>query len=495
MSPEGQDYYSILGLPRNASAEDIKRAYFAAAQKLHPDKNTAAGETELFLGVQQAYETLSNPKRREQYDATLPPEEKVVLPYSHTIYFSRPNLVDMDEPQMLYMILELDAPVEAQQSPSPPLNVCLVLDRSTSMQGEKMDLVKSAAVQVLRNLRPQDILSVVTFSDRAEVIIPASYIQDRARLEAKVQMIQPGGATEIYQGLEAGAREVMRSIDRRRINHIILLTDGQTYGDEQQCLALASKLAERGVGISGLGIGKEWNDIFLDVLATRTGGSSAYIAQPQDIKRLLLEKFNALAQTYADDVSLSLTEIDGVEASYIFRLQPEPGPVPLEDNVLRIGPILQDTSTRIIFEYIIQPKAVKSDLLTVMDGMLNVSIATLPTPVPTLRLRLQRPVSNSPETDPPPPKIVQALSRLMLFRMQERARRELENGNVDTATRHLRVLASNLLTQGERSLAQTILLEVDHLQEKNALSQEGSKKMNYGTRALLVTSPKKEQVS
>src|SRR6185436_17148865 len=103
----------------------------------------------------------------------------------------------------------------------------------------------------------------------------------RVRLEAKIQMMQPGGATEIYQGLEAGAKEVVRSLDPKRINHIILLTDGHTYGDEQQCLALASKLAERGIGISGLGIGKEWNDIFLDVLATRTGGSSAYIAEPQ----------------------------------------------------------------------------------------------------------------------------------------------------------------------------------------------------------------------
>ncbi len=135
-------------------------------------------------------------------------------------------------------------------------------------------------------------------------------------------MIRPSGATEIYQGLEAGAKEVMRSLDSKRINHIILLTDGHTYGDEQQCLALASKLAEHGIGISGMGIGQEWNDIFLDVLSTRTGGSSAYIAQPQDIKRLLLEKFNAFAQTYAEDVILNTKLIDGVELTYAFRLRP-----------------------------------------------------------------------------------------------------------------------------------------------------------------------------
>jgi Ca-activated chloride channel homolog len=483
-----------LGVARDASQEDIKRAYFEAARKLHPDKNTAAGETELFLGVQQAYEVLSNPTRRMQYDATLPPEEKPKLPYLYKVLYSRPNLVHLNEPQMLYFMLELEALAEARQSPSPPLNVCLVLDRSTSMQGEKMDTVKATAIQVLRNLRQQDILSVVTFSDRAEVIIPASYHQEKTRLEAKIQMIQASGATEIYQGLEAGAKEVMRSVDSKRISHIILLTDGQTYGDEQECLALASRLAERGIGVSGMGIGQEWNDIFLDVLSTRTGGSSAYIAQPQDIKRLLLEKFNALAQTYAEDVILDTKFIPDVELTYAFRLQPDPSPIALGEDTLHLGSILQDISSQVIFEYIIHPKAVKSEAVTILDGTLKVAIASQVMPVPPLQMRLMRPVSDSPETEPPPPPIVQALSRLMLYRMQERARKEIEKGNLDGATRQLQTLASNLLTQGERSLAQTILLEVEHLQKQNALTIEGSKKIKYGTRSLLNAPSKKELI-
>ena len=495
MRPSQPDYYSLLGISRDASQEEIKRAYFEAAQKLHPDKNTAAGETELFLGVQQAYETLSNPKRRPQYDATLPPEEKVNLPYQYRVIYSRPKLVRLDEPQMLYIILELEAPADARATPSPPLNVCLVLDRSTSMQGEKMDMVKATAIQVLRNLRPQDILSVVAFSDRAEVIIPAAYHQERARLEAQIQMIQPSGATEMYQGLETGVKEVMRSVDSKRINHIVLLTDGHTYGDEQQCLALASKLGERGIGISGMGIGREWNDIFLDALATRTGGSSAYIAQPQDIKRLLLEKFNALAQVFAEDVTLQVVPVEGVDLTYAFRLQPDPAPVTLEENILRLGPILQDTSTRVLFEYIIQPKAVKSEKLNFLDANVKVSIASHPLPVPIYRMRLHRAVADTPELDSPPPQVVQALSRLMLYRMQERARKEIEKGRIETATRQLQTLASNLLTQGERSLAQTILLEVENLQNKNTLSEEGSKKIKYGTRALFIAPPKKELIS
>ncbi len=487
-----QDYYALLGVTRGASQEELKRAYFNAAQKLHPDKNTAAGETELFLDVQQAYEVLSNPKRRMQYDATLPPEENPALPYTYKVLYSRPNLVRLNEPQMLYLILELETPAAARQSPSPPLNACLVLDRSTSMQGEKMDIVKATAIQVLRNLRPQDILSVVTFSDRAEVIIPASYHQDKVRLEAKIQMIQPSGATEIYQGLEAGVKEVMRSLDGKRINHIILLTDGRTYGDEQQCLGLASKLAQHGIGISGMGIGQEWNDIFLDVLSTRTGGSSAYIAQPQDIKRLLLEKFNALAQTYAEDVTLDTGFVEGVELTYAFRLQPEPSPIALGEDTLHLGAMLQETATQVIFEYMIHPKAVKSESLTVLDGTLKVAIASQIMPVPPFRMQLRRPITDTPETIPPPPQIIHALSRLMLYRMQERARQEAENGNIEGATRQLKTLASNLLTQGEHGLAETIVLEMENLQKQNALTIEGSKKIKYGTRSLFSTPSKKE---
>jgi Ca-activated chloride channel family protein len=156
---------------------------------------------------------------------------------------------------------------------------------------------------------------------------------------------------------------------------------------------------------------------------------------------------------------------------------------------------LQDTSTQVIFEYIIHPKAVKSDSLTILDGTLKVSIAALLMPVPPLRMQLKRPITDSPETEPPPSKIVQALSRLMLYRMQERARKDIENGNISNATRQLQVLASNLLTQGERSLAHTILLEVDHLQKQNSLTIEGSKKIKYGTRSLFTAPSNKELIS
>jgi Ca-activated chloride channel family protein len=485
------DHYTVLGVFRDASQEEIKRAYFDAAQRLHPDKNVAAGETELFLEIQQSYEILSNPKRRNLYDATLPPEIDVNSVVKHEIYFSRPNLVKMNEAQLIYALLEVSPREEKESLPTPPLNICLVLDRSTSMQGDKMDMVKATAIQLLRGLRPQDVLSVVAFSDRADVIVSAGLNLDNKKQEGRIQMIQASGATEIFNGLEAGLKEIRRTLDPSRVNHIILLTDGQTYGDEQACLQLAEEAASQNIGITGMGIGHEWNDIFLDALASKTGGSSAYISKPKDIQRLLVDKFNALISTYADEVILEFKEQEHVKINYAFRLQPEGGPVEMQ-SPLHLGPILRDSPLHVLFEILVSPSALTEDALTILSGSLKTSITARPTPVPPIRLNLVREIHSNPSPEPPPNRILSALSRLTLYRMQERARAAADAGQFDVAVRHLQNLATHLLSQGENSLAKTALFEADNLEKMHAWSASGNKDIKYSTRALLLAGTKEK---
>jgi Ca-activated chloride channel family protein len=487
------DYYAILGVARDASQEEIKRAYFEAAQRLHPDKNKVAGETEIFLDVQQAYETLSNPARRKKYDATLPKEEKSSLPFSYKIYYSRPNLVRVKEAQMLYVLLEITPHQKVDEIPSPPLNVALVLDRSTSMKGDKMDVLKNAAIKVMRNLRSQDIFSVITFSDRAEVLIPASFPFDKRRLESQIQMLQPSGGTEIFQGLDAAYNEVQRNAGKDHIDHIILLTDGQTYGDDQQCLNLAKQAAKQGIGISAMGIGKEWNDEFLDTLAKSTGGSSRYISRTEDIHNFLVEKFESLARILADDIVLEIKGTPGAEMAYAFRTQPETGPLPVEDTI-HLGHLLLDSNLNILFEYRVDSSLTQQDIVYLQRGNLKMSVAALPTPVPPLQVEFSREVKDEAGEEPPPAMIIQALGKLTLYRMQEKAHREVEEGQFELAAKHMKNLATSLLAQGERSLARTALIEADNIEKMQSFSDEGSKAIKYGTRALIMPLEKEQSV-
>ncbi len=256
------DYYERLGLTRDASPEEIRRAYHEAARRLHPDVNVEPGATELFLGVQEAYEVLADPRKRMAYDNSLAPQADEKL-LDLAIHYSRSTLPRLEEDQLVYVLLDMVPTQEILTAQAPPLNVCLVLDCSTSMQGARLDTVKATAIELLRNLNPRDNLSIVNFSDRAEVLVSAGERVNAGQIKSRIRSLQTSGGTEIFHGLEAGLFEVRRNLLRSSINHIVLLTDGHTYGDEAACQKLAERAAASGIGLSALGIGGEWNDVFL----------------------------------------------------------------------------------------------------------------------------------------------------------------------------------------------------------------------------------------
>lgn len=477
--------YTRLGLPMDATSEEIRRAYREAARHLHPDLNVEAGQTEQFLDVQQAYEVLSDPAKKTAYDHNLPDDLKKAPPVNLSINYSRSTLPKISEAQLVYVLLEMAVTTDVEIVQSSPLNLCMVLDCSTSMQGTQMDTVKSTAIELIRQLRPVDMFSVVIFSDRAEILVPATSHLDRSQAETSIRMLQPHGGTEIYQGLEMGLSEIQRYRSRNHKNHMILITDGRTYGDEEQCLALARRAAEEGIAISGLGIGSKWNDAFLDSLASTTGGNSMYVAKPKDIRKFLKEKFSGLSQSYAENMVVQFETSETVRLRYAFRLQPETAPLDIT-SPLHLGSLPGGSTLSVLLEFEVasQPANVNQTLL--LQGRISFDIPSKMTPINILRLKLFRPTSTDVENEAPPPSIIQAMSRLTLYRMQERARKDVDDGRIREATRRLQNIATHLLAQGNRELARTVLAEANYLQQHQTFSEDGEKNLKYGTRSLLL---------
>jgi Ca-activated chloride channel family protein len=481
------NYYARLGISQLASAEEIRSAYHEAAQKFHPDTNDEPGATEVFLQIQEAYETLSDPKKRAAYDKTLPddlsiPEDLLI----NTIY-SREILSVTDNPQLVYVLLNMTAipkTGESADSKTPPLNLCLVLDTSTSMSGRRLDAVKETAIKIIHSLKPEDVLSIVTFNDRAEVITPANRGQNKSMLESRLSVVQTSGGTEIGQGLQMGLREISHHLNEAYHNHIILITDGRTYGDEEKCLAMADEAARDGITINPLGIGSKWNDDFLDEMASKTGGSSEYAVTPQVIKTFMDSKFGQISRSYANNVTLEPHISPNVDLRYAFRISPDTSSLKLGDRI-PLGDISLDRSLSVLFEFMVDSILEEREELILTDGNLQMVIPSLPIPKTVSRFTLSRKVAVDPEINPPPRILVQAMSRLSLYQMQEKARQELDDGQLEKATQRLRHLSQNLLNSGEAELAHTVLLEIENMEKTQMLSESAQKQIKYGTRALV----------
>jgi len=487
------NYYARLGVPQSATQEEIRTAYHQAARKFHPDQNKDQSTTEVFLQIQEAYETLSNPSKRSEYDQLLPKGINAPKDVAINAIYSRQAVTAMNRPQLLYVLLNIMAIPDTNgiSRQRQPLNIGIVLDNSTSMSGSRLNAVKAAASQIIQMLRPEDILSVVTFNDRAEVIIPAARNQTINKQQARISIIGTSGGTEIGRGLEAGYQQVLYNMRENYSNHIILITDGRTYGDEELCLAIAKKATEKGIAIHTLGIGDQWNDEFLDELASTTGGSCEFAENSSLIKKFLMQKFGHMQNSFANNVTLKIQVPEYVDLRYAFRLSPDTTSIPINDT-LSLGNIPKHQSLSLLIEFLIKETPKGHNPLNILDGELNFIIPSAPIPNFSSRITFSRSVTVDPQPEPPPQVLVKAMSRLSLYRLQEMAQRDVKKGDVHAATNRLKNLATQLLGSGKEELAQTVMLEIDHLRTNQNMNEETKKQIKYGTRALVMDEFEKE---
>jgi secreted protein with Ig-like and vWFA domain len=141
---------------------------------------------------------------------------------------SRAVLGESAEQQLLYILLEATPEGAATQLPKLPLNLCLVIDRSSSMRGDRLNQVKEAAGKILDQLGQDDHFSLVVFNDRADVIVPAQRVTNKGELRQAIGRVEAAGGTEMATGMALALQEIQRPMLSRSVSRMLLLTDGRT---------------------------------------------------------------------------------------------------------------------------------------------------------------------------------------------------------------------------------------------------------------------------
>lgn len=190
-----------------------------------------------------------------------------------------------------------------------PVNLCLVIDRSGSMEGAPLEYAKLACSQLVDMLSPNDVLSIVTFEDVVQVLMQPQRVTNKQSIKDGIAMIQPGNTTNLHDGVHLGIQQVMANQDPGRVSRIMVLTDGEPTSGIKDFTVLANLsggLRERSISATYLGFGPDYNEELLHSMAKRAGGNYYYIANPQTIPEVFRTEMEKLLTVVARNISLQV---------------------------------------------------------------------------------------------------------------------------------------------------------------------------------------------
>jgi Ca-activated chloride channel family protein len=192
-----------------------------------------------------------------------------------------------------------------------PTDLVIVLDRSGSMDGKKMDDARAAVRQLLAQLGPQDRFALVTYSDGATLAIPLATVgaRSRAAWESVISSVRPEGGTNMASGLDLGIDLVERSRGDVHVPRVILISDGlANQGDATpQGLTERARRAARGeYMLSTVGIGADFNEYLMTALADAGTGNYYYVQNSQSLGEVFAREFDAARATVASGLAVQI---------------------------------------------------------------------------------------------------------------------------------------------------------------------------------------------
>ena len=288
--------------------------------------------------------------------------------------------------QVAYVLVEAK-PTEMVAQVRMPLNFAIVLDRSGSMKGAKLNAVKQAVQMIIDQMADNDYISVVAFDDTVQIIVPAQPAMDKMGIKMAVERIRDGGGTTMSMGMSTGLNELRKYYSPGTVNRMVLLTDGVTYGDTDRCRALADDAARQGITVKTLGIGADWDEDLLDNIGRRSGGTeSEFIRQPGDALHMFQQQFQSAAAVAVRNAQMILHLSAGITPKKAVKVLPQIsdlGPSVLSDRqvVIPLGDLEKDNSQAVLYELMIEPKPA---------GVFRIAVAELTYDVPTLNLQNQQ---------------------------------------------------------------------------------------------------------
>ena len=216
----------------------------------------------------------------------------------------------------LDVLVRITPPAPEKTIERPQINLGLVIDRSGSMGGQKIEYARQAASYAIEQLLPSDRVSITIYDDQIETLVPSTLATHKSYLLQQIQEIQARGMTALHGGWVQGGLQVSQHLNPEHLNRVILLSDGLANVGETNPDVIASDvndLTKRGVSTTTMGIGHDYNEDLLEAMARSGDGHYYYIQSPEQLPSIFQQELLGLMATVGTNVTLGIEPQAGVE--------------------------------------------------------------------------------------------------------------------------------------------------------------------------------------
>lgn len=214
--------------------------------------------------------------------------------------------------QNVYLYIDLKTDKADANRDRTPMNIAIVIDRSGSMGDKnKLDYVKRAVDYIIDQSDKDDYISIVDYDDYVDVLQRSSVIRDKYDLREKVSKLEPGGFTNLSEGMFEGYDQVDKSYRRGYVNRVFLLSDGlanRGITDRHELARLVrDKNRKDGITISTFGVGNDFNENLMADIADYGKGNYFYIKNSFDIPEIFASELNGVRNLVGQGTKVRVT--------------------------------------------------------------------------------------------------------------------------------------------------------------------------------------------
>lgn len=252
-----------------------------------------------------------------------------------------------------------------------PINLALVIDRSSSMSGDRIEKAREAAILAINMLKDDDIISIIAYDDDAYVVIPATNADNKQKLiETINDKITPQGMTALFAGVSKGIKEVNKFHKKDQVNRIILLSDGQANVGPSSTKALADLgivAAKQGIAVTTIGLGASYNEDLMTALASYSDGNHAFVEKSADLEAAFAREFKDVMSVVAQEVTVTIRLQDGVKP---VRLLGREGDIKGNNVTVKMNQLYSNQEKYVLLE-VIPPKGKENEKKPLADVVIS----------------------------------------------------------------------------------------------------------------------------